>query len=134
MRQLTRLGLLCMAAFSLVSVAQADDDKCKDVNGHAVGTTIPAPNDPLGRSLGSSTGGLKAAVSGYPTSIAPQPDGSIKVTTVEVFVLGPQDILIFTCKTTGTPIPGAPVGTVSFSSTYTVAGGTGKYLAASGTA
>ena len=102
------------------------------MNGHAGGTAIPAPNDPLGRSVGSSTGNLKGAVSGFLTSITPQPDGTIQATSVEVFILGPQELLIFTCKTTGTPIPGAPVGTASFSSTYTVVGGTGKYLGASG--
>ena len=133
MRQLTMLGVVCMAAFSLAPVARADDDKCKDVNGHAVATTIPAPNDPLGRTLGSSTGDLKASVSGFLTSLTPQPDGSIHVTSVEVWVLGPQDILIFTCKTTATPIPGAPVGTVSASTTETVVGGTGKFVGASGT-
>jgi hypothetical protein len=106
--------------------------KCKHVEGQAGGTSIPA-NDPLGRSLGSSTGGLKAAVSGYLTSLTPQPDGTIRVTSVEVFVLGPQDILVFTCLTTGTPVPGAPVGTASFSSIYTVAGGTGEFVGASGT-
>ena len=133
MRQLTRFGVVCLAAFSLVSVARADDDKCKDVNGHSVATTVPAPNEPFGRSAGSSTGGLKGAVSGYLTSLTPQPDGSIQVTSVEVFVLGPQDILIFTCKTTATPIPGALVGTVRASSTYTAVGGTGKFVGASGT-
>jgi hypothetical protein len=129
MKQLTVLGVVCL---SLASVARAGDDKCKDVNGHAVGTTIPAPNNPLGQSLGTAAGNLKGAVSGYITSLTPQPDGTIQVTSVEVFVVGPQDLLIFTCKTTGTPVAGAPVGTVSFSSIYTVVGGTGNFLAASG--
>jgi hypothetical protein len=39
-------------------------NKCKDVNARAVTTAIPAPNDPLGRFVGSSTGNLKGAVSG----------------------------------------------------------------------
>jgi hypothetical protein len=129
MKQLTTLGVVCL---SLVSVAYASDDKCKDVNGQAVSTTIPAPNDPLGRSLGSSSGSLKGAVSGYLTSLTPQADGTIQVTSFEVFALGPQELLIFTCKTVGTPVAGVPVGTVNFSSIYTVVGGTGKYVAASG--
>jgi hypothetical protein len=122
-----------MAAFSLVSVARADDDKCKDVNGHAFATTIPAPNDPFGRTLGSSTEDLEASVSGFITSLTPQPDGSIQVTSVEVWVLGPLDLLILTCKTTATPVLSAPVGTVSVSTTETVVGGTGKFVGASGT-
>jgi hypothetical protein len=133
MRQLTMFGVVCLAAFSLAPVARAGDDKCKDVSGRDVGTAVPAPNEPFGLSVGSSTGSLKGARSGYLTSLTPQPDGSIRVTSVEVFVLGLQDILVFTCLTTGTPVPGAPVGTVSFSSTYTVAGGTGEFAGASGT-
>ena len=60
MRQLIMLGVVCLAAFSLVSAARAEDDeRCKKVNGHFVLTGIPAPNDPMGRVLGSSTGDLK---------------------------------------------------------------------------
>jgi hypothetical protein len=132
MRQLTMLGVVCLAAFSLVPVARADDDKCQNVNGHSVSTAIPAPNDPLGRSLGSYTGDLKAAATDYLTSLTPQPDGSIKTTSVAVLFLSPQDLLILSCKTTATPIPGAPVGTVSLSTAYTVAGGTGKFVGATG--
>ena len=132
MRQLTTLGVVCLAAFSLAPVARADDDKCKDVSGHSVSTTIPAPNDPLGRSLGSNTGDLKSSVSGFLTTLIPEPDGSIQATSVEVWVLGPQDMLVLTCKTNATPIPGAAVGTVSASTSYTVTGGTGKYAGASG--
>ena len=131
-RQLTALVVACLAAFSMVPVARADDDKCKDVNGHAVSTAIPAPNEPLGRSLGVYTGDLKAAASDYLTSITPQPDVTIKTTSVAVLVFAPQDILILSCKTTATPVPGAPVGTVSLSTAYTVAGGTGKYVGATG--
>ena len=122
MRQLTMLGVACLAAFSLLSVARADDDKCKDVNGHDVVTVIPAPND-LGRVLGQSIGDLKASISTVLTS---------DTTSLDVWVLGPQDILIFNGKPTVTPIPGAPVGTVSVSGTLTVTGGTGKFAGASG--
>jgi len=132
MRQLTMLGVMCLAAFSLAPFARADDDRCQDAKGHAVETVIPAPNDPLGRALGSATGDLKAAISSLLTSLTPQANGSIQATSLDVWVLGPQDILIFTCKTTLTPIPVAPVGTVSDSTTYTVSGGTGAFAGASG--
>ena len=124
MRQLIMLGVVRLAAFSLVSAARAeDDDRCKDVNGHDVLTVIPAPNDPMGRALGSSIGNLKAAISVYQTS---------PTTAVGVWVLGPQDILIFNGTFSVSPIPGAPVGTVSLSATLTVAGGTGEFAGASG--
>jgi hypothetical protein len=124
MRQLIMLGVVCLAAFSWVSAARAeDDDRCKDVHGYDVLTVIPAPNDPMGRSLGSSIGNLKAAISVYQTS---------PTTGVGVWVLGPQDILIFNGTFSVSPIPGAPVGTVSLSATLTVAGGTGEFAGASG--
>jgi len=129
MKQLTILGVVCLAAFSLAQVARADDDRCKEVNGHDVVTVIPAPNDPLGRVLGSSTGDLKAAISTFLTSLTP--DGS-QATSVDVWVLGPQDILIFNGNVTVTPIAGKPVGTVSVSGTLTVAAGTGEFSGASG--
>ena len=123
MGKLIMLGVMCLAAFSSVSAAWAEDDRCKDVNGQFVLTAIPAPNDPLGRVLGSSTGDLKAAISVFQIS---------ETLGVGVWVLGPQDILIFNGSVSVTPIPGAPVGTVSFSATLTVAGGTGKFAGASG--
>src|ERR1043165_2483519 len=124
MRQFMMLGVVCLAAFALVSAAWAEDnERCKDVNGHDVLTVIPAPNDPMGRLLGSSVGSLKAAISVFQTGPA---------TAVGVWVLGPQDILIFNGMFSVTPIPGAPVGTVSLSATLTVAGGTGEFAGASG--
>jgi hypothetical protein len=122
MRRLIMLGVVCLAAL-LVSAARANDDRCKDVNGQFVLTLIPAPNDPMGRVLGSSTGDLKAAISVSNTS---------ETTALGVWVLGPQDILIFNGSFSATPIPGAPVGTISISATLTVAGGTGKFAGAIG--
>jgi hypothetical protein len=132
MRQLTTLGVVCLAAISLAPAARADDHKCQDVNVHVVYTSIPAPNDPLGRSSGPITGDVQGAASSLITSVTPGPDGSAKATSLEVWVLGPQDILIFTCAATATPIPGAPVGTFSVSATFTATGGTGQFVGASG--
>lgn len=123
MRRLIMSGVVCLAAFSLVSAARANDDRCKDVNGHFVLTVIPAPNDPMGRVLGASTGDLKAAISVSNIS---------ETTALGVWVLGPQDILIFNGSFSAAPIPGEPVGTISISATLTVAGGTGKFAGASG--
>ena len=90
---------------------------------------------PLGRSLGSLTGDLKAAASGYLTSLTPQPDGSIKTNSVGVVVLGPEDILNLSCKTTATPISRSAGG--NSQSLYGlhcgwVAGGTGNFVGATG--
>src|SRR5919206_154167 len=71
----------------------------------------------------SSTGDLKAAIFVFNTS---------ETTAVGVWVLGPEDILIFNGSVSATPIPGAPVRTISISATLTVAGGTGKFAGASG--
>jgi hypothetical protein len=126
------LGAVCLTVVSLAPVARADGDKCKDVEGHAVSTAIPAPNDPLGRSLGTYTGDLKAGSTDLLTSLTPQADGTIKTTSMAVLFFSAQDLLFLTCKSTGTPVPGAPVGTVSITTAYTVVGGTGKYSGATG--
>jgi len=131
-RQLTMLGVVCLTIVSLAPVARADDDRCKEVEGHSASTAIPAPNEPLGRSLGTYTGDLKAAATDSLTSLTPQADGTIQTTSMAVLYFSPQDLLILSCKTTGTPVSGAPVGTVSLATAYTVAGGTGKYTGATG--
>ncbi len=129
---------LCLGAFCIASPVLADqgndsDSRCKSVNGQAVWSLIPAPNDPFGRVLGPSTGDLKAAVSANLTSFVPQPDGSFKTTSVEVWVFGPKDMLIFAGNATFTPIPGQPAGTVDDQNTLTVIGGFGAYAGATGT-
>jgi hypothetical protein len=124
MKRLRMLVVVCLAAFSLVPAARAEDnERCKDVNGHYVLTVIPAPNDPMGRLLGSSTGSLKAAISIYQTG---------PTTAVGVWVLGPQDILIFNGTFSVTPIPEEPVGTVKLSASLIVLGGTGEFAGATG--
>jgi hypothetical protein len=119
--------LLCAAP------AMAGDSECRNASGKAVWTLIPAPNDPLGRVLGPTTGDLKASVSAYLTSIAPQNDGSLHATSVETWVLGAQDVLVFAGDATFTPVPDAPIGTVADSLWLTVVGGSGKYAGATGT-
>jgi hypothetical protein len=130
MKRLMMLTLVCLAAFSLVSAARASDNKCKDVTGHDVVTQIPAPNDPLGRALGQSIGDLKAAISTVLTSFNSEPDGSSIATSLDVWVLSPQDTLIFNGNVALGPVSSA--GTASGSATLTVTGGTGEFAGASG--
>ena len=115
--------------------ARADHDsdtRCRNVNGRATWTIIPAPNDPFGRILGPSTGDLRASISAYITSLVNLPDGSLNATSVEVWVLGAQDMLVFDGKATFTPIPGKPLGTVYDELKLAVTGGTGIYAGATG--
>jgi hypothetical protein len=131
------LATACALALSLAASARADHNndsgpRCRNVNGRATWTIIPSPNDQFGRILGPSTGDLKASISAYITSLVTQPDGSLKATSVEVWVLDAQDILVFDGKATFTPIPGKPVGPVYDELSLTVSGGTGVYAGATG--
>jgi hypothetical protein len=126
------VALFLAVVTSASPATTAGNDGCHSVTGKAVWTLIPS-NDALGRVLGPTTGTLKAAVSAHLTSLAPNPDGSFHAESVEVWVLGPQDVLQFAGEATFTPIEGAPIGTVADSLTLTVSNGTGKYAGASGT-
>ena len=129
----TLLGAAVIATALTVSASPVVAADCQTATGKGALTLVPAPNDPLGRLVGPTIGSLKAAVSSILTSLAPNPNGSLHATTVETWVLGPQDILQFAGDATFTPVPGAPIGTVSDSLTLTVVGGSGKYVGATGT-
>ncbi len=134
MRIVTGMAAIGLAIVSLVAPARADDSKCKKVNGHALWTLIPAPNDPFGRILGPSTGDLKASISAIINSLVADPGtGVITAESLEVWVLGATDIFIANGHATFTPIPGQPIGTVQDNLTLTVVGGTGEFAGATGT-
>ena len=122
--------LVALCAFASPSISA--DDRCKNVTGKAVWTLVPAA-DPLGRLVGPNTGVLKAAATSSLTSLVPQPNGSLIGTGNHVWVLGPQDLLVFSGVATFAPLAGEPIGTVSDSETLTVISGTGKYAGATGT-
>jgi hypothetical protein len=106
---------------------------CKRVHGDVDLTLIPSPNDPFGRSMGTSTGSLKGAVSSVLTSIAPTGGGALDVASLETLVTGPGDVVTSTATSTYTPIPSTPIGTMSVVTTQTIVGGFGKYAGATGT-
>jgi hypothetical protein len=83
--------------------------------------------------MGPSTGSLKGSITANFTSVTPQPDGSLSFTSADVWVLGPQDLLVFAGNGAFTPIAGQPIGTVHDSLTLTVTAGTGAYAGATGT-
>lgn len=126
------IALFLVVGTSASPAMTAGNDDCENVTGKGVWTLIPS-DDPLGRVLGPTTGSLKGAVTANLTSLAPAPGGSFQATSNEVWVLGPQDTLQFDGAATFTPVPGAPIGTVSDSLTLTAVSGTGKYAGATGT-
>jgi len=137
MKKITTAAALClgMMLVAVPAAAQARG-RCVNVSGKGTWTVIPpstAPaSDPVGRVLGPTTGGLKAAVTAYLTSLAPQPDGSLKATSVETWAVKANDLLVFAGDAVFTPIAGRPVGTVSDALTLTVIGGTGAFAGATG--
>jgi len=106
---------------------------CQNVNGRALWTLIPSPNDPFGRTLGPTSGHLKGSATTLLTSVAAGPGGGLSATSSDTWVLDAQDMLQFTGTATFTPIPNEPIDTVSDERTLTVIGGSGAYAGATGT-
>lgn len=127
----TIIALFLVIGTAALSAKAPAKDSCQTVTGKGEWTLIPS-SDPLGRVLGPTTGNLKASVSASLTSLAPNPDGSLHATSDEVWVLGAQDVIRFAGEATFTPVPGAPLGTVSDSLTLTAVSGSGKYAGVSG--
>jgi len=129
MRKKLSLAAVCAALCLIAIPAQAaKDQKCRVVTGKALWSLIPAPNDTLGRVLGPTTGDLKAAVSAYLTDLQ-FAGGVFHATSVETWVLGPTDMLVFTGDAMFTPISSS---NVDDKLTLTVSFGTGAFEGASG--
>ena len=126
MKRNTKLALaLCLAVLG-TAVARAD---CQHVSGTITETQIPAPNDPLGRSLANVYGVLNGANTAVITSSSP--DG-LNATSLDVFLTTRGDVLTATGAVTLTPIPDNSNDLTLFV-TLTVTGGSGKYAGATGT-
>jgi hypothetical protein len=117
---------LCLAVLGTAVKARAD---CQKVSGTITETQIPAPNDPLGRSLANVYGVLNGANTAVITSIAP--DG-LHATSLDVFVTTRGDLLTATGAVTLTPIPGSSSDFTLYV-TLTITGGSGNYTGATGT-
>ena len=127
----TVLGVL--VATSLFSPATSSgQSNCQNVQGSAQFILIPAPNDPFGRILGPSTGSLKAAITAIVTNLTFNANGTIDATSTELWVLSPQDQILFNGQATFTPVAGQPIGTVADRLRLTVNRGTGQYEGATG--
>lgn len=138
MNKTTTLGVLCLSITlaALPAAADGGPGSCVRVGGKGVWTVIPpsvAPaSDPIGRVLGPTTGRLKAAVTAYLTSLVPQPNGTLKATSIETWAVNANDLLVFAGDAVFTPIPNRPIGTVSDALTLTVINGTGAFAGATG--
>jgi hypothetical protein len=117
---------LCLAALGTGIEARAD---CQSVRGSDVETIIPAPNDPLGRTLGIVNGVLYGSSSAVLTSLSP--DG-LSATSIDVFVTNGGDILTATGAVTLTPVAGSS-SEFTENATLTINGGSGRYTGATGT-
>ena len=108
---------------------------CKNVSGQIVESLLPfgAPNDPLGRVLGTVTGVLNGSKTAILTSLVPGAEGVLNATTMDIFVTKSRDLLWATGVAVFTPIPGQPAGFFTDELTLTVIGGTGKFEGATGT-
>jgi hypothetical protein len=107
-------------------------DQCQNVQGQAQFILIPAPNDPFGRIIGPATGTLRAAITAFVTSLSFRADGAIDATSIETWVVSPQDQITFDGRATFTPIPGQPAN-VSDRLVLTVKSGKGQFEGATGT-
>ena len=127
MKRNTNVALaLCLAVLGTAIQARAD---CQNVCGSITETIIPAPNDPLGRSLGNVNGVLNGASTAVLTSFSP--DG-LNATSFDVFVTNGGDMLTATGVVTLTPVPGTS-NEFTLNVTLTITGGSGKYTGATGT-
>ena len=127
MKRNTKVAMaLCLAVLSAAVRARAD---CQNVSGSITETQIPAPNDPLGRSLANVYGVLNGANTAVITSVSP--DG-LHATSLDVFVTTRGDLLTATGAGTFTPIPGNSSDFGVYVA-LTVTGGSGKYTGATGT-
>jgi hypothetical protein len=131
MKRNTRIaGVLCLAVLGTAIEARAD---CQYVRGGIRETQIPAPNDPMGRTLSNVDGVLNGAGTSLVTSTNQAAGGVLTATSLDVFVTTEGDMLTATGAVKLTPIPAKPPGEFTENATLTVTGGSGKYAGATGT-
>lgn len=124
--------VVCILVAALPAVAQVPEG-CREVNGSALWSLIPAPNDKFGRILGPSIGDLPATITAIITNLVPSPNGVLTADSEEIWVLSPKDIITFKGHATFTPLFFTPVGTFSDSLTLTATGGFGRFAKVTGT-
>jgi hypothetical protein len=130
-RRSTKTALaLCLTLLGTGIAARAD---CEYVRGGIRETQIPAPNDPMGRTLSNVDGVLNGAGTSLVTSTDQAAGGVLTATSLDVFVTNQGNTLTATGAVTLTPIPNKAPGEFTENATLTVTGGSGKYAGATGT-
>src|SRR3954452_22025845 len=108
-----RFALVTVGAIALVfayatvrTTASAAPTGCDSFKGHLTETTVPSPNDPLGRVIGALSNGR---VKGHNTSrfaaITAPADGGFRVATDEIYVPSAGKNLTGTAVMRPTPDP-----------------------------
>jgi len=129
-RHLT-IGSACLAA--ALSGTAPVEAACVPVSGKFTEHILPAgsaPNDPAGRVIGNVDGTLKGATTAFITSIAPELNGNLRVTTNNVFVTDEGNQLFTRGDAHWEFIAN---GFYQVELTLQIVGGAGKYAGASGT-
>lgn len=102
---------------------------CKREQGDVTLTLVPS-NDPFGRTVGPSKGGLNGAATSRIERAEGGPGGQIALVTEDSWVLGPTDAIFSDGLAYLAPISG---GDFTVDMTQTITGGTGKYDGVTGT-
>ena len=135
-----RFALVTVGAIALVfayatvrTTASAAPTGCDSFKGQLTETTVPSPNDPLGRLIGAlSNGRVKGPMTSRFTAITPTADGGLQVATDEVYVPSAGQNLTGTGVMRLTPDPSSS-GAYLADETLTITGGTGSLAGATGT-
>jgi hypothetical protein len=133
MRAMKFTSCICLAVLGLALSAQAQSaaSGCKQAAGRIVWTVIPVPEGDHPRVVGSVTGTLKGSSSASILAFNPPSiPGVLTTHDQDIFVTGPQDILIGDAFATFT-FTSKP-GEVLDSQTINIVGGTGRFSGASG--
>jgi hypothetical protein len=105
---------------------------CNPLSGRFTEHILPqasVPNDPAGRVLGNVIGSLAGSTTAFISSLSPQLNGNLHVTTNNAFVTLEGNQLFMTGDAIWTLVKN---GYYQVELTLTIVGGTGKYNGASG--
>ena len=135
MKKIAKYSTLCLfaALLALPAAAQTTTPGCRDVQGSALWSLIPAPNDPFGRIMGPAIGDLNASITAIVTKLTPSPTGVLSADSTEIWVLSPTDIIVFSGKATFTPSFMQTPPTWKDELELTATGGFGRYAKVTGT-
>ena len=131
-----RIALVLMCLATWPALARAGQTRagitCVEISGKLNEFILPrdaAPADPFGRILGTVKGSLEGAVTAFLTSFVPSPNGDVRVTNNHAFATQEGNQLFTRGAATWTFVKN---GFFHVDMTFVFAGGTGKYVNATG--